>query len=112
MNGMKAGASAAIGFGLAVALGMVVMRPGTAIGSATSANADLALHCINGNLTVELALDPSTGPANSSAWSGPIKNVDQVVLFDKWALLRKRDLGTDGTLIVPREKIVFINIGQ
>ncbi|MBL8744958.1 MAG: hypothetical protein JNK58_01235 [Phycisphaerae bacterium] len=97
---------------LGVVMAALVLRPDQAIGAERGASGDLGVHVIRGKLTVELILDPATGPNNSTAWTGPIKNVDEVVLFDKWALLRKRDLGTDGTLIVPREKIVFINIGH
>lgn len=104
--------AAAATIGAAVVAAAILLRPEAAIGSERGVGTDLGLYTISGNLTVELVLDPSTGPNNSAAWTGPIKNVDEVTLFDKWALLRKKDLGTDGTLIVPREKIVFINIGH
>lgn len=103
-------AVAAFTFGI---VAVWTLRPEPAIGAERGGGGtDLGLYTIHGNLTVELILDPATGPNNAAAWTGPIKNVDEVTLFDKWALLRKRDLGTDGTLIVPREKIVFINIGH
>ncbi len=91
---------------------MMLLRPDAAIGADRGASTDLACYVLSGKLTVELVLDPATGPNNSAAWTGPIKDVDEVILFDKWALLRKRDLGTNGSLIVPREKIVFINVGH
>ncbi len=113
MNRPAASSFALAASAVAAALAlMVVLRPETAIGSQRAAGDDLPSCTLSGNLTVELVLDPATGPANASAWTGPIKDVDEVILFDKWAVLRKRDLGTDGTLVVPREKIVFINIGR
>jgi hypothetical protein len=103
----------ALTVGLGAAIGAyLALRPPAAIGAERTTNGQLDSCVISGKLTVELVLDPSTGPANAAAWTGPIKDVDEVILLDKWALLRKRNLGTDGTLIVPREQIVFINIGQ
>lgn len=99
------------GIGLIATTLVLVTRPSTAIGADRGGGSDLGCYTISGNLTVELVLDPATGPS-STAWTGPIKNVDEVTLLDKWAILRKRDLGTDGSLIVPREKIVFINVGH
>lgn len=102
---MAMGAAAGMG-------GAIVLQPRTAIGADPSRAQGLDSCTISGKLTVEVVLDPSTGPANASAWTGPIKDVDEVTLFDEWAVISKRDLGTDGTLVVPRDKIVFINIGR
>lgn len=102
----------AIGAGIAVAIiaAALLVRPPQALAGDRLEPADLASCTIRGNLTVEIILDPKTGPANSNAWAGPIKDVDEVTLLEEWALITKRALGSDGTLIVPREKVVFINI--
>lgn len=107
----RTAAIAAIAFGAALG-GFLALRPQPASAAERPSNGQLDSCTISGKLTVELVLDPATGPTNATAWTGPIKEVDEVILLDKWALLRKRGLGTDGTLIVPREKIVFINIGH
>lgn len=102
-----------VGAGLLVlaGVGVVTSMPGASLAQSSSASGPsyLGSTTIRGNLTVEIALDPQTGAAQGQ-WAGPIKRVDEVTLLDQWAILRKREPASTGTLIVPREKIVYINV--
>jgi hypothetical protein len=93
-----------------VGVGVVATLPGPSLAQSGGTPATyLGSTTIRGNLTVEIALDPQTGAAQGQ-WAGPIKRVDEVTLLDQWAILRKREPASTGTLIVPREKIVYINV--
>lgn len=101
---------AAVGLGLIVIACMVAVSSGPTRAQSGGASASyLGSTTIRGNLTVEIALDPQAGAA-SAQWAGPIKKVDEVTLMDEWAILRKREPASTGTLIVPRDKIVYINV--
>lgn len=93
------------------ALGFAMFAPRTQAQGTSGTPEGLASNTIRGNLTVEVILDPQTGGA-SADWAGPIKQVDEVTLLDEWVILRKRQGGTTGTLVVPREKIVYVHIGD
>jgi hypothetical protein len=95
--------------GLLVAALVVALLPGASLAQSGAQASFLGSTTIRGNLTVEVALDPQAGAA-SAQWAGPIKKVDEVTLMDEWAILRKREPASTGTLIVPRSKIVYINI--
>lgn len=97
------------GLGLLAIVGAVALLPGPSLAQTSAQASFLGSTTIRGNLTVEIALDPQAGAA-SAQWAGPIKKVDEVTLMDEWAILRKREPASTGTLIVPRSKIVYINI--
>lgn len=80
--------------------------------STTSSIAPTGLsgHTIRGDLTVELRLMPQSG--YQADWAAPIKNVDEVTMLEDWVVLRKRDGTTRGMLIVPRDQIGYINVGE
>ena len=93
------------------ALGFAWFAPRTQAQGTSGGPESLAANTLRGNLTVEVILDPQTGGA-SADWAGPIKQVDEVTLLDEWVILRKKQGGTTGTLIVPREKIVYVHVGD
>lgn len=96
---------------VAATLGFAVIAPRSQAQASSSGPVGLASNTIRGNLTVEVILDPQTGGA-SADWAGPIKQVDEVTLLDEWVILRKKQGGSTGTLIVPREKIVYVHVGD
>ncbi len=67
------------------------------------------VYVLRGKLSVQVAMDPSAGSA-AADWTGPIKDVDEVTLLNNFAILRKTHAGTTGTLIVPRDRLVYINM--
>lgn len=103
---------------LLVGAGALTLSIGTLIGVSAFAqspathrdNAPLAQQSIRGKLTVELKFAPGSGAAQD--WAAPIKDVDEVILTEDWVLMRKRDAGIAGTLIVPREQVAYINVGE
>lgn len=64
-----------------------------------------------GKLTVEFAMDPMGGPATRD-FSGPYQRVDEVTLSDEYVVLRKADTTGRGTLVLPRSRLIYINIGE
>ena len=64
-----------------------------------------------GRLTVEFAMDPMGGPATRD-FAGPFQRVDEVTLTDEYVVLRKADTTGRGTLVLPRSRLVYINIGE
>lgn len=61
-----------------------------------------------GNFIVELIIDPTSG-ANTDRFAAPIKDVDEITLLSEWAVLRRKEGIKSATLVVPRERVVYIN---
>lgn len=64
-----------------------------------------------GNLDVHFALLPETGPA-ARDFAGPFRRVNEITLTEEYIILRKADAGGRGSLILPREQLVYLNIGE
>jgi hypothetical protein len=41
-----------------------------------------------------------------------IPRVDEVTIFNEYAVLRRREAGRNGILIVPREKLLWISVAD
>lgn len=69
------------------------------------------VYSLRGRFTIQMALEPAAGAA-ASDWCGPIKDVDEITLLQNFAIIRKAQNGTAGTLIVPTSKLLYINVGE
>ena len=99
--------------GAAAILGVAcwLASPSPSVAQGLPSGSFLSASTMRGNLTVELSIDPAVGPL-STQWAGPITRVDEVTILDEWVILRKKDAKGTGSLIVPRDRIVTINIGE
>lgn len=88
-------------------------RPTEAQGQGVRGDAGASLPSVTfrGRLTVEFAMDPTGGPATRD-FQGPYQRVDEVILSDEYVVLRKADTTGRGTLVLPRSRLVYINIGE
>lgn len=80
-------------------------------GARVDPGASLPSVTLRGRLTVEFAMDPMGGPATRD-FAGPYQRVDEVTLTDEYVVLRKADTTGRGTLVLPRSRLVYINIGE
>lgn len=106
--------SAAIaGFLAIAAIAWFGVRPSEAQGQGVKADGGASLPSVTfrGRLTVEFAMDPTGGPATRD-FQGPYQRVDEVTLSDEYVVLRKADTTGRGTLVLPRSRLVYINIGE
>ncbi len=95
----------------AAALGVAWLTGSPSAAQGQGLDAGLGRWSLSGNLTVELRIDPTVGAA-AADWQGPITRVDEVSLFDEYAVLRRRDVGKNSVLIVPREKLLWITLSD
>jgi len=66
---------------------------------------------LEGNLDVQLMLDPRTG-APSTDWNGLLRRVERITIVDQYIIVQDSRGGATGRLVIPREQIVWLNIGQ
>lgn len=109
MNRSASRVLGALGVCAAAALGVTLLTGSQATARGQGLDAGLGRWSINGNLTVELRIDPTLGAA-AAEWQGVIPRVDEVTIFDEYAVLRRRDVGKTGILIVPRDKILWLSV--
>lgn len=97
----------------AATLAWALLRPTDVYGQGARVDAGSGLPAvtIRGRLTVEFAMDPTGGPATRD-FSGPYERVDEVTLTDEYVVLRKADTTGRGTLVLPRSRLLYINIGE
>ncbi len=103
---------------LAVALGLVagIAITWIAMSRPTSAQAPgngeaMESLVLQGNLDIQLMMDPRSG-APSTDWNGLLRRVERITLVDEWVIVQDSRGGATGRLIIPREQIVWMNIGQ
>ncbi len=101
---VAAGAAALAAAGMWLAMPQAAQAQRTSVAAAPS-----DVYVLRGKFTVQVSLDPSAGSA-AADWSGPIKDVDEITLLSNFAILRKSHVNTTGTLIVPRDRLVYINL--
>lgn len=108
MSHRKSWGGLVVGIGIGLAAGLAVSvataRQSGIGGAAGSGNGAFTAR---GNFDVGIATETAgvTLPFNA-----PIRNVREVTLLDKWALIHYQGTGKMATVVLPRERVIYLNI--